>query len=73
VGKKPDRCGKRGIQLIEFKYTDSPMTDSITRKPEQGGLIIQSDSRVYFLSTNFIEWAHKIITERKVGNGGKKE
>lgn len=53
---------------LDYEYTNSIVQDSITQKlSSKGALIIKSDSRVYFISKEFVDIALEIFKkyERK--------
>jgi hypothetical protein len=57
------------MKTIDYEYTESLIQDSITKEySSNGALIIRSNSRMYFISKDFIDFAYNIFHERKNEN-----
>lgn len=51
---------------LDYEYTDKIVQDSITQEfSSKGALIIKSNSRIYFITKEFIDFAYNIFNERK--------
>lgn len=54
------------LKDLNYEYTDSLVQDSITRElSSKGALVIKSNSRVYFITKEFVEFACNIFHERE--------
>lgn len=54
------------MKKLDYEYTESLVQDSITQElSSRGALIIKSNSRVYFVTKEFIEFAYNLFNERK--------
>lgn len=57
------------MKNLDYEYTNSLVQDSITQElSSKGALIIKSNSRVYFISKEFVEFAYNIFHEREDKN-----
>lgn len=54
------------MKNLDYEYTDNLVQDSITQElSSKGALIIESHSRVYFITKEFTELAYNIFHERE--------
>lgn len=54
------------MKNLDYEYTDSLVQDSITQElSSRGALVIHSNSRMYFITKEFIELAYNIFHERE--------
>lgn len=54
------------MKNLDYKYTDKLVQDSITQEySSKGALIIESHSRIYFITKEFIDFAYNILHERE--------
>jgi len=57
------------MKNLDYEYTEKIVQNSITHKiSSNGALIIKSDSRMYFITKEFIDFAYKIFYEREDKN-----
>lgn len=57
------------MKKLDYEYTNSLVQDSITQEySSKGALMIKSNSRIYFITKEFIEFAYNIFHERENKN-----